>query len=81
MNGASLGLQLLLNLKAGRSDRMDQLTKLRPLEAEAPTADGIDGWARELGVLTVERIDVRRGFEVAGFDMAGADHSAHGKHV
>ena len=76
--------RLLLNLKAGWFDREDELSKACPLETGAPVCDRSHrhGWyAHAFWSLTVERVDVRRWFEVAGFNVAGPDHAACGKHM
>ena len=77
-------MRLLLNLKTGCFDREDELPKLCPLEAGTLVCDRghKHGWyAHAFGFLTIERVDVRRWFEVAGFNVAGSDHAACRKHV
>ena len=79
-----LVLRLLLNLKTGWLDREDEVPKLCPLEAGALMCDRShrNGWsARAFRFLAIERVDLRRCFEVAGFNVAGPDHAACGQHV
>ena len=78
-------LRLLLNLKTGWFDCQDELPKPCPLEAAGALVcdrSHRHGWyVLAFGFLPVERVDVRRWFEVAGFNVAESDHAACRKHM